>query len=162
MTRAPFQVLVLPYRRRADGVFEYALFRRADLGVWQGVAGGGEDLESPEAAAVREAFEEAGIAHSRPFLPLASVAAIPVEHFSGRAAWDPALQTIPEYSFGVEVARETIHASREHSSVQWLEFRAACALLEWQSNRNALCELDAELARRTSGRRTEDGRDVMS
>jgi dATP pyrophosphohydrolase len=115
MTRAPFQVLVLPYRRRADGVFEYALFRRADLGVWQGVAGGGEDLESPEAAAVREAFEEAGIAHGRPFLPLASVAAIPVEHFSGRAGWDPALQTIPEYGFGVDVAGETIHASREHS-----------------------------------------------
>lgn len=145
MPRAPFQVLVFPYRRRADGVIEYALFRRVDLGVWQGIAGRGEDQESPALAAAREAFEEAGIDHGRPFCRLASVGAVPVEHFAGRAAWDTALQTIPEYSFGVDVASEPIHLSREHSTVQWLEFGEAYALLEWKSNRTALCELDAYL-----------------
>ena len=40
MARAPFQILVFPYRRRGDK-FEFALFRRADDGYWQGIAGGG-------------------------------------------------------------------------------------------------------------------------
>jgi dATP pyrophosphohydrolase len=58
MARAPFQVLVLPYRRRPDGALEYALFQRADSGVWQAIAGGGENLETPEAAAARERLRE--------------------------------------------------------------------------------------------------------
>ena len=151
MSRAPFQVLVLPYRRRQDGVIEYAVFRRADRGAWQGIAGGGEDLESPEAAAAREAFEEAGIPPSRLCTRLASVGAIPVEHFVEREAWSPALRTIPEYCFGVDVADHTIRLSPEHSAFRWLEFGQACALLEWESNRVALRELDATIRDRHSG-----------
>jgi dATP pyrophosphohydrolase len=150
MARAPFQVLVLPYRRRADGAIEYALFRRADQGVWQGIAGGGEDFESPEAAAAREAFEEAGIPSSSPCTRLASVGAVPVEHFADREAWSPALRTIPEYCFGVDVADHAIRVSPEHSAFQWLELGPACTLLEWASNRVALRELDAALRGRRS------------
>ncbi|MBL4684803.1 MAG: NUDIX domain-containing protein, partial [Nannocystaceae bacterium] len=60
MARAPFQVLVLPYRRAKDGL-EVAVFRRADYDVWQFVSGGGEAGESPETAARREVAEEAGV-----------------------------------------------------------------------------------------------------
>ena len=60
MTRAPFQVLIYPYRRIHEDGFEYAVFKRADEGFWQGISGGGEDGESPLEAARREAFEEAG------------------------------------------------------------------------------------------------------
>ena len=59
MSRAPFQVLVNPYRKRSNGHFEYALMQRADDGTWQGIAGGGEDGETPFEAAIRETYEEA-------------------------------------------------------------------------------------------------------
>ena len=47
MPRAPFQVLVLPYRRGDDGAYEFALFRRADASLWQGIAGGGGQAGPP-------------------------------------------------------------------------------------------------------------------
>lgn len=47
MKRAPYQILVLPFRRLKGSDPLYAIFRRADCGVWQGVAGGGESNESP-------------------------------------------------------------------------------------------------------------------
>jgi 8-oxo-dGTP pyrophosphatase MutT (NUDIX family) len=59
--RAPYQVLVLIFRRTGQNI-EYALLRRADGGGWQGVAEGSEDAEAPLAAARRELWEEAGIA----------------------------------------------------------------------------------------------------
>ena len=65
MARAPFEVLVYPYRGLPDGRFVYALFRRADAGFWQGIAGGGEDGETPLEAVRREAYEEAGIPEIR-------------------------------------------------------------------------------------------------
>jgi dATP pyrophosphohydrolase len=49
MPRAPFNVLVLPYRLRGD-VFEFAVFHRSTVEMWQFVAGGGEDDESPDQA----------------------------------------------------------------------------------------------------------------
>ncbi len=60
MARAPCQVLVLPYYR-TDKATEYAIFRRTDAGYWQGIAGGGEDEETPLPAAKREAQEETSI-----------------------------------------------------------------------------------------------------
>ena len=54
MARAPFGVLVYPYLQVAGGDLEYALLRRADLGWWQGVTGGGEDDETPFETARRE------------------------------------------------------------------------------------------------------------
>ena len=44
MSRAPFQVLVFLRRLDANGP-EYLVLKRADLSVWQGVAGGGEGDE---------------------------------------------------------------------------------------------------------------------
>src|SRR5215216_3724181 len=67
MARAPFQVLVLPFRIVDTSTFEYALFKRSDEPYWQGIAGGGEDAETPLAAARREAFEEAQIPPSTTF-----------------------------------------------------------------------------------------------
>lgn len=51
MPRAPFQVLVFPYRKNLLDQFEFALLLRADEGFWQGIAGGGEDSETPLEAA---------------------------------------------------------------------------------------------------------------
>ena len=41
-SRAPFQVLVFPYRQAGDTEYEHAILRRADEGYWHVVAGGGE------------------------------------------------------------------------------------------------------------------------
>ena len=80
MSRAPFQVLVLPYRIAADGTIRYALLKREPTtgGYWQPVAGGGEDNETPEQAARRETFEEAGIPVDSEFIQLDSCSMIPV------------------------------------------------------------------------------------
>ena len=60
MSRAPFQVLVLPFRKTAKGLYEFAVFRRSDAGYWQAIAGGGEMGETSREAAIRESQEEAG------------------------------------------------------------------------------------------------------
>jgi dATP pyrophosphohydrolase len=144
MARAPFQVLVLPYRRQSVDI-EYAIFRRADNGVWQGIAGGGEDHETPHDAAVREMQEEAGITTAR-LLELHAVGTVGVEHFRQRHAWDPALRQIPEYAFGVAVDESAISLSPEHLEVAWLTFEEALARLLWESNRIALRELHYRLS----------------
>ena len=52
MSRAPFQVLVLPFRHNQGGQLEYAVFRRRDEGYWQFIAGGGENNEKPIETAI--------------------------------------------------------------------------------------------------------------
>lgn len=60
MSRAPFQVLAFLCRQRG-GQDETLLLKRADLCVWQGVAGGGERDAKPSEAAIREICEETGV-----------------------------------------------------------------------------------------------------
>lgn len=146
MRRAPFQVLVFPFRPAGDG-FEYALFRRRDAGYWQGVAGGGENGESPLAAAARESEEEAGIPRGSAFLALDAVGRAPVTCIdpSRRAHWPPELEAIPIHAFGVDAAGGTIRLSDEHTEYAWCSLADACRLLRWDSDRTALRELHARL-----------------
>lgn len=148
MSRAPFQVLVIPFRLGTDGEPLYLLFKRADETVWQWIAGGGEDDEGPEQAARREAFEEAGIPQDARLLRLDSVASIPVVHFADRHLWGDAVYVIPEFSFGVEVHGEDVRLSVEHGACEWLGYEAARSRLEWDSNRTALWELHSRLSAR--------------
>lgn len=76
MPRAPFQVLILPYRAAGDA-FEFAVLARSDDGRWQGLAGGGEGSETPLEAARREALEEAGIPPDARFVELQAPAPSP-------------------------------------------------------------------------------------
>ncbi len=144
MPRAPFQILVIPYRRTPEGL-RYAVLRRRDIGIRQFIAGGGEDQESPEEAARREAFEEAGIPPDAPLLRLDSVASIPVMHFRERHLWGPDRYVIPEYAFGIECSDENLSISDEHTEYQWLDYRGADERLRFDSNRTALWELDRRL-----------------
>jgi dATP pyrophosphohydrolase len=97
MARAPFQVLVYPYRQAGDGEFEYALLQRSDAGWWQAVAGGGEDSETPLEAARREAREEAGIASGADFLQLDTVEPVRVTEFRDSYLWGEKVYVIPQY-----------------------------------------------------------------
>jgi len=146
MPRAPFQVLVIPYRRTGEGL-RFALLHRADADRWQWVAGGGEDGESPEDAARREVREETGIASASSLLRLDSIASIPVECFAEREHWDPAMHVIPEYSFAVDTGESEIRLCSEHRCVEWLDYDAATARVAWDSNRTALWELRRRLER---------------
>jgi dihydroneopterin triphosphate diphosphatase len=147
MSRAPFQVLVLPYWIAPRKAIRYALFQRepATGGYWQGIAGGGEGAETPLAAAQREAVEEAGLVGT--MIALDSRTSIPVIHFGG-FIWGEETFVIPEYCFGLQVARRKVILSHEHTAVRWLGLEAALGLLHWEGNKTALWELDCRLRRR--------------
>lgn len=145
MPRAPFQVLVLPFRRDEDR-FEFALFHRADLGVWQGLSGGGEGAETPAEAARREAREEAGVLNDAPLYALDSRASIPVTHFHA-PHWPEALLVIPEYTFALDATHLTLTLSSEHDTMCWDHAEAQQARLKWDSNQIALWELHQRLTR---------------
>ena len=146
MARAPFQVLVLPYMITYDNRILYALFKRADADYWQGIAGGGEDSESPLEAAKREAFEEAGIGSDCEFIQLDSFSSIPVVGISG-FLWGEDVLVVPQYTFGVRVDCEQMELSSEHSDCKWVDYDAATEMLHWDSNKNALWELNHRLTR---------------
>jgi dihydroneopterin triphosphate diphosphatase len=145
MPRAPFQVLVLPYRRRTDGEYEFAIFRRADAAVWQGLAGGGEEGETPDQAARREGLEEGGIPPDAPYRALDARASIPVTHFRDSHRWGEAMYVIPEYAFGVDVGDRPLRLSAEHTAVRWVSGAEAQRLVRFDSNRVALWELHQKL-----------------
>ena len=146
MSRAPYQVLVLPYTITSDSLILYALFKRADADYWQGIAGGGEDSESPLEAARREAFEEAGIGMDKEFIKLDFLAYIPVVGVSG-FLWGEDVLVIPEHCFGVRVEHERLTLSLEHSDYKWVDYDSAREMLHWDSNKNALWELNHRLTR---------------
>src|SRR5204863_8938830 len=87
MSRAAFQVLIIPYRIDADGQPRYLLFKRSDKNVWQWIAGGGEDDEEPEQTARREALEEAGISQDGCFMGLDAMASLPAVHVADGQLW---------------------------------------------------------------------------
>lgn len=141
--RAPLQVLVFPFRR-TQGRLEYALFSRADSECWQGIAGGGEDSETPLEAAIREAHEEAGVPVPARFVELQSKSSVPVTCFRDSVLWGDDLFVVMEHCFGVEMP-SAIRISGEHTTCRWLEYEAAAGLLTYQSNKIALWELNQRL-----------------
>ncbi|MDT9689488.1 NUDIX domain-containing protein [Streptomyces sp. P9(2023)] len=141
--RAPFQVVVLPYRQ-TEGELLYALFRRLDGASWQGVAGGGEAGEAPLQAARRELSEETGLRRPR-FISLDSQATAPVLHVTGGFTWGPDVLVIPEYAFGVRADSMELVLSSEHTEYGWFSLDSAMSAVRWDSNRTALWEPDHRL-----------------
>ena len=152
MSRAPFQVLVLPYRITPDNAVLYALFKREPStgSYWQGIAGGGEDSESPLEAAQRETLEEAGIDPSNEYTKLDSHAMIPVVNVCG-FRWGDDVLVIPEYCFGVKVEEAKLLLSYEHTEYKWLSYSRAMEILHWDSNKGALWELNFRVRRGMRG-----------
>jgi len=126
---------------------EFAVLTRSDAGWCQFVAGGGEDRESPEEAAARETKEEIGINAAGVLLALDSTATVPKDCFAAAASWSPDIYVIPEHCFAVDVGDRVLTLSGEHTALQWVSYEEAAGLLKWDSNRNALWELNERLKR---------------
>ena len=124
------------------------MFRRSDGPVWQGLAGGGEDNETPQEAATREAWEEAGISGAASLMPLQASCTVPVTFFQDSGAWDPALYVVPEHSFGVDCTGQPLVLSSEHNGMEWLPYAEASARFTYDSGRTALWELNQRLSGR--------------
>lgn len=141
--RAPFQILVFPYRIQGNKKVLYAVFKRkaSTGGFWQGIAGGGKENESPLQAARREAFEEAGIPPTSKYVKLDSCATIPVIDVCG-FKWGIKTLVIPEYCFGVKVENAQLQLSEEHVKYKWVSYNTAKKMLRWDSNKVALWELN--------------------
>ena len=145
MARAPFQVLVYPYRKTSRGQIEYALMKRADDGYWQAIAGGGEDDETPLEAAKRETCEESGISPVSDFLQLDTIEDVPVTEFRDSYIWGDDVYVIPQYCFGVAAQDIQIVISREHTAYKWFVYEEAHKLIKYDGNKTALWELDKRL-----------------
>ena len=144
ITRAPFQVLVLPFRRISNTV-QYAIFSRSDDEAWQGIAGGGDDGESPMQAARRELMEESALPDLLPLSPLDCLAMVSRSHFPAHVHWSSDIFVIPEFAFGVDAGDREIKTSNEHKCYIWTDFDSAFKLLKWDSNRTALWELNERI-----------------
>lgn len=144
--RAPYQILAIPYRIDSDGL-RYCVFHRVDPDMWQFIAGGGEDDETPKDAAKREIFEESGITASD-IIELKTVCSIPTSIFTKEVlqSWAPDTYVVPEYSFGFE-CRDEIKLSHEHDDMVWLYYEDAKRKLTFDSNRTALHELNCRLTK---------------
>jgi dATP pyrophosphohydrolase len=141
--RQPLQVTVFPYRMTPSGP-EYAIFRRADDGCWQVVAGGVEDGEALAAAALRESMEEAGLAG--PMFKLDMVSGVPRTCFAAAANWPEDLYIVAKHHFAMEVGGgELVVLSHEHSEFRWAAFNDAHTSLRYEDDKTALWELDARL-----------------
>jgi dATP pyrophosphohydrolase len=145
MARAPFQILVYPFRKTENGKFEYALLKRSDGGYWQAIAGGGEGEETLLEAARRETREESGILSTSEFMQLDTVESVPVTEFKDSHLWGDDVYVIPQVCFGVAAQDARIVISHEHTEWGWFPYEEARKLLKYDGNKTALWELDKRL-----------------
>ena len=143
--RAPYQILAIPYRYTDNGL-RFCVFHRADCDMWQFIAGGGEDGESPETTVRREIFEEGGIITDN-VMRLTSMCYMPTTIFPDISlyGWPKNTYVVPEYAFAFECSDE-IKLSHEHTECIWMSYDEAARILTWDSNRTAMYELMRKLS----------------
>lgn len=143
--RAPLQVLVILYKKEKDEIL-YGIGLRSTRNIWQFVAGGAEDKETPIEAAIRELSEETGInIKEEDLIVLDSKTTIPVVNVTGTYTWGKDVFVIPEYAFAVDATSFQIKLSNEHTEFKWLEYNKAMDILTYDSNKTALWELNEKL-----------------
>lgn len=156
--RLPFQILIFPFIKEGDEYY-YAIFKRNDLNIWQGLAGGGEGDEKPDEAARREGYEEAGIDKKSTYIRLSSVNTIPAVNIRG-LMWGEKNIMIPEFAYGVELSSREVKISAEHIECSWLKCEDAMERLRYDSNKSAIWELDHRLRTNTLDGREENNQSI--
>ena len=143
--RAPLQVLVILYKKEKDEIL-YGIGLRSTRNIWQFVAGGAEDKETPIEAAVRELREETSInIKKEDLIVLDSKATIPVVNVTGTYTRGKDVFVVPEYAFAVNATNFQIKLSNEHTEFKWLKYDKAMDILTYDSNKTALWELNERL-----------------
>ena len=142
--RKPKQVLVFLYRKNKNNKYEYCIFYRKRLQIWQAISGGVEDDETLIETVKREVLEETGI-EANNILELSSIASIPVVNVTGNFSWGNDVYVVTEYSFGVLTDNNDIKLSSEHKQYKWFTYDEAHKKLEYDSNKTALWELNQRL-----------------
>jgi dihydroneopterin triphosphate diphosphatase len=144
--RQPFEVNVYPFRLTADGP-SYAIFRRADDGCWQSVAGGVEEGEDLVTAARRETAEESGLAGGNPLYKLDMVSGVERTCFAASRYWPADLYIVAKHHFAMDATRDPapVVLSDEHREFRWATYAEAAATLRYDDDKTALWELDARL-----------------
>ncbi len=145
--RQPYETLIFPYRK-VNNEYEFAIFLRDDMKIWQGVCGGGEEGETILETAKRETFEETGLSYDSQFIQLETVTTIPVVSIKGTFYWGEDVFLVKEYCFGVDATEQEIKLSDEHPEYKWLKYDDAKKILKWDSDRTALWELNEKLKRK--------------
>lgn len=142
--RAKYQVLIIPFKREKDKI-KYGIFKRSDWDFYQAISGGGEEGETILETAKRELYEETGL--KKEYLTkLDSVSSIPANCFSDSKYWGPKTYVVPEYTFGVELTKsDKIVLSHEHKSFKFIDYESAHKKLKYDSNKNALYELNERI-----------------
>lgn len=145
IVRAPLQVLVILYKKEKDEIL-YGIGLRSTRNIWQFVAGGGEDKETPIEAAVRELREETSInIKKEDLIVLDSKATIPVVNVTGTYTWGKDVFVVPEYAFAINATNFQIKLSNEYTEFKWLKYDKAMEILTYDSNKTALWELNERL-----------------
>ena len=145
--RQPFNVHIFLYHMNQQGIWEYAMFQRADNPqIWQGIAGGLEDDETFEEAAIREVSEEAGIELTAPLYKLDTISFLPSHVFPEHFIWDSDVVVCPMVHFAVAYDGD-ITLSEEHLDVQWRTFDIAYNIMYWHDQKTALWEMNQRLLR---------------
>lgn len=145
--RIPKQVLIIPYRI-IDNKIEYCVFKRNDLKTWQWVAGGAEDFDANILeSAKRELYEETQIKDVK-IERLELITKIPVVNIVKEFRWGKDIFYAEEYAFSANIKDKEIVLSEEHEEYKWLDYEEAKKLLRYDSNKNALWELDVKLKRK--------------
>lgn len=98
--------------------------KSGQLSFWQPITGGIENGESPEAACIREIFEETG-------LEIELTELLQIGHHT--VVIDEDL-TIFKTLFLVETKQKDIRISDEHIDFMWTEVKNVPDILYWQSN----------------------------
>jgi dATP pyrophosphohydrolase len=143
--RLPVNVLVFPFRKNGSGEYEFAVFKRAVEGFWQGISGGVDEGEDYAFSARREAQEEAGIPLTEKLYKLNSVTSVPAHLYKASEEWGPAVYVIPQYYYAMEVTKPQLVISSEHTEYKWTSFDEATELLFWHSDKVGLQELNCRL-----------------
>ncbi len=111
---------------------KFLLLKRAKTKMyehfWQGVAGKIENGETAWEAAIRELKEETGLTPIRMFV---------ADHVSRfYEAHKDRVNMVPV--FGIEVSKEKIILSNEHSEYQWVDFKSAYQTLAWKGQKEGI------------------------
>lgn len=124
------KVQVHLWRPVAEGGRVFAVLHRCEAkgDYWQPITGNVEQGETPEACALREAQEEAGVQADR-------------DDLSPRLwvhDWERGGHVFAEHVFALRCAQPDLELSGEHRAYEWLPFEEALGRLHFEGNRRGL------------------------